>query len=109
MNFTDLVAYSLATYRGTKLVMDDEITAELREKAIDQLSTFAQENPRYAALAAKLEYLIGCPWCVSIWVGGALAIVRRVNPALGDLLALLLATSALTGLLKSNEYRLGVE
>lgn len=104
-----LVTYALATYRGTRLVMDDEITRDAREAALSALAAVKRENPELADIVDKVEYLIGCPWCVSVWVAGALLLLRKVAPNAADLVAGVLALSATTGLLKSNEYRLGVE
>lgn len=104
-----LVTYALATYRGTRLVMDDEILAEARETALNALDTVRDENPHLKDVADKLEYLIGCPWCVSVWVGGALLVLRHYAPKAADMVAGALALSAVTGIAKSNEYRLGVE
>ena len=84
---------AIATYRLTKLVIDDEITREAREWAYVNL----QKLP--APLANKVEYLLGCPWCVSIWAAGVLLAVRKINPDLADYLNTLLAASAVTGVI----------
>lgn len=90
---TTLAVDTLATYRLTKLVIDDEITREAREWA------YEQANRLPAPLASKVTYLLGCPWCVSIWAAGTLLLLRKVNPALADYLNTLLAASAVTGVL----------
>lgn len=76
----------LATYRLTKLVMDDEITQDLRMAIY---SKFPQNS--------KISYFIGCPWCVSIWAGAVIFTLRKVNPDGADIVSGLLAASAVTG------------
>jgi hypothetical protein len=76
----------LATYRLTKLVMDDEITQDLRMAIYTK---FPQNS--------KISYFIGCPWCVSIWAGAVIFTLRNVNPDGADIVSGLLAASAVTG------------
>lgn len=75
-----------ATYRLTKLVLDDKLTEELRIKIY-------QKFPR----DSKISYFIGCPWCVSVWAGAVIFTLRKVNPTGADIVSGLLAASAVTG------------
>lgn len=75
-----------ATYRLTKLVLDDKITEDLRAKIYEKF-------PR----DSKIAYFIGCPWCVSIWAGAVIFTLRKVNPEGADIVSGLLAASAATG------------
>lgn len=75
-----------ATYRLTKLVLDDRITEDLRNKIYEKF-------PR----DSKISYFIGCPWCVSIWAGAVIFTLRKVNPQGADVVSGLLAASAATG------------
>lgn len=90
---TDAIIDALATYRATKLVIDDEITADIRERAYQELERLPKKY------ATKLRYLLGCPWCVSIWAAGFLVALRLVAPNLAKYLNTLLAASAATGLI----------
>jgi hypothetical protein len=83
-----LIVDSLATFRLTKLVNDDEITADLRDKLLE----------RFHPDETKIGYLITCPWCVSIWAGGAVALARELAPRQWNVAASALAFSAITGL-----------
>jgi hypothetical protein len=83
-----LIVDALAVFRLTKLVNDDEITADLRDKILER---FHPED-------TKIGYLITCPWCVSIWAGGAVALARELAPRSWNVAASALAFSALTGL-----------
>lgn len=49
---------ALATYRLTKLILEDEITAPIRDRV---LSKFPPES-------TKIGYLLTCPWCVSMYM-----------------------------------------
>jgi hypothetical protein len=75
-----------ATYRLTKLVLDDRITEDLRY-AIQ--ARFPRDS--------KIAYFVGCPWCVSIWAGAVIFTLRKVNPTGADIVSGLLAASAVTG------------
>lgn len=89
MRALDLVVDTLASYRLTKLVKDDFITAPLRE---------AVEEHAGPPDRSKLAYLVHCPWCLSIYFGLGLSVARRWAPRSTDLVARGLAISALTGL-----------
>jgi hypothetical protein len=79
---------ALATYRLTRLVIEDEVTAPLRDAA------YARLKP-----GGKLAYLLSCPWCVSIWAGGALSVLRAASPRAANVVSTALAASAVTGVL----------
>jgi hypothetical protein len=87
-----LVVDALAVFRLTKLVNDDEITADLRDKLLER---FHPED-------TKIGYLITCPWCVSIYAGGAVALARELAPRPWGVAAQALAFSAITGLVAEN-------
>lgn len=89
---TDAVIDALATYRATKLVIDDEITADLRDKAYKEIKRLPKKT------ADKLQYLLTCPWCVSIWAAAFLVALRLIAPNLATYLNTLLAASAVTGI-----------
>lgn len=77
-----------ATYRLTKLVLDDKLTEDIR-------FAIYQRFPK----DSKITYFIGCPWCVSVWAGLVIFTLRKVNPAGADIVSGLLAASAVTGVI----------
>jgi hypothetical protein len=91
-----LLVDALAVYRGTKLVIDDKLTEDLRARVTARFGD-ADES--------KVGYLITCPWCVSIYLGGALSVARIVAPSSKtvDAVATALALSAITGVLYERE------
>ena len=80
---TDIVA----TYRLTKLIMEDRITEDLRNAVYERF-------PR----DSKTAYLLSCPWCVSVWAGAGVFALRRISPQTADVVSGLLAASAVTGI-----------
>jgi hypothetical protein len=61
----DLVVDALATSRLTRLVVDDELTEPIRE--------YIWKN--HSPEDTKLGYFVTCPFCVSIWAGGVVALI----------------------------------
>jgi hypothetical protein len=80
---TDIVA----TYRLTKLVMEDKITEDFRSYVYEKF-------PR----GSKVSYFIGCPWCVSVWAALVIFAIRRIDPEIADTVSGILTASALTGI-----------
>lgn len=60
-----VAALILATYRLTRLVTSDEVP-------------FGAVRRKIEGSGSKLEYLMSCPFCVSVWVGGFLAVGQGV-------------------------------
>lgn len=75
-----------AVYRLTKLVMEDRITEDLRNLIY---SKFPRDS--------KISYLLGCPWCISIWAGAVIFTLRKVSPETANIVSGMLAASAVTG------------
>lgn len=76
----------VATYRLTKLVMEDKIAEDFRDYIYEKF-------PR----DSKISYFIGCPWCVSIWAAAVIVVVRKLSPEAADAVSTILAASAATG------------
>jgi len=98
----------LATTRLTALITQDEITQPIRDK----VEAFATQNPNSPLHTLKLDYLVSCSRCVSIYAAGttlALYAFRPTRP-LVKLLALsqaaILALQALEALENHNAPQL---
>lgn len=65
MSPLDLVIDILATQRVTRLVVDDELTSPVRE--------YIWKN--HPPDETRLGYFVTCPFCVSIWAGGLVALM----------------------------------
>lgn len=86
-----LAVDALATFRITRLVVEDEITSPIREAVWK----------RYDVSDTKLGYFLTCPWCVSIWVGAGVVAAHHVAPSVWKPVARTLAASAVTGMIAS--------
>lgn len=111
----DLAIDALAVYRLTKLVVDDELTIELRDAAVcfayasDTGAPSRRPESNHPGAWAemvtddpdppKLATLVTCPWCAGVWVAFAVVAARRIVPRLWAPMAKALAMSATTGLL----------
>lgn len=84
----DNVVDALAVHRLTKLVIDDELTAPLREKVFTRFGGPDE---------SKVSYAVTCPWCSSMWVAFGVVAVRALVPKAWRPLAYALAYSSLTG------------
>jgi hypothetical protein len=87
-----LLVIALAVVRLTGLVVEDDITEPIREWVLDRVPE-----------DGKLAYLLTCPWCVSIYLGTAAALLawwHSSNPAV-MLPAMALAFSQVAGMTAS--------
>jgi hypothetical protein len=90
----NLLISALATYRLTKLVIEDKILEGPRE------SIFAHYgDPK----VSRVSYLISCPYCVSMYAGLAVSLGDTVFPRTTKILTRALAFSAITGMLAERE------
>lgn len=80
-----------ATHRLTRLVTQDYLTEDIRHWL-------------QARLPEKGAYLIGCPWCSSMWLGGAVATANVLAPRsrLVQTVTLALAASTVAGLVATH-------
>jgi hypothetical protein len=79
---------SLATYRISRLVVEDEISAPIRN-AIWK---------KYPPEKSKIGYLLTCYWCSSIYAASALEISRIIAPKTTRVVETALAASAVAGI-----------
>lgn len=87
MTVAELAIRGLATYRLSRLVVEDEITEPLREK-------IWKKHPP----TTRLGYLITCYWCSSIYAASALEISRIIAPKTTQRVETVLALSAVAGI-----------
>jgi hypothetical protein len=72
VNGVELALDVLATERLTRLVVDDEITADIREWV------WKKHSPE----ETKIGYLLTCPFCASVWAGAVVALMST-SPSTG--------------------------
>lgn len=67
----DVVLDGLAAARLTQLLIADKVTDRPRAAIISCAKRALPGRP-----AEHIEYLAGCPWCVGMYVGAAVTLVR---------------------------------
>jgi len=92
-NFLDLAIAGLAVYRLTRLIVKDEVLSSLRNKVWN----------RFPPEKSSFGYLLTCPWCISIWAASLIQISRIIVPDATRGVEIVLALSALAGLLTAHE------
>lgn len=63
------VVGSFACFRLSQLITGDKLTEGPRDWLILKLTLKPEGGLRKSGFRAKLAYLVGCPFCVGIWVG----------------------------------------
>jgi hypothetical protein len=94
-NFFELLVAGLATYRIARLVVRDEIFSRPRNAIWKK---FPPEKSQFG-------YLFTCMWCTSIWVASLLEISRIIIPNIIHPVEVVLALSAIAGLLAAYEEK----
>lgn len=94
-NFFELLLAGLATYRIARLVVRDEIFSRPRNAIWKK---FPPEKSQFG-------YLFTCMWCTSIWVASLLEISRIIIPNIVHPVEVVLALSAIAGLLAAYEEK----
>lgn len=83
------VILALATFRLTRLITTDTIFDPIREKIWN----------KFPPNRINIGYLITCDWCTSIWVAPLVVIAYLLAPQVVFVVSLVLATSAVVGIL----------
>lgn len=91
----DFVILCLATYRISRLIVEDHIFAKLRDRFWN----------RFPPETTLIGYWSTCIWCVSIWVGLALVIWYMISADVVRLFGAVFALSAIAGLLTAYENK----
>lgn len=107
-----VVLLSLVTHRATRLVTTDTIFDRPRDAVrwfFEGRYLRRQSEERQRELGesddwhSKLAYFVGCPWCVSLWVGGFVTLATMLVVDVPYPWLVWPATSSITGLLASWE------
>jgi hypothetical protein len=101
----DLVLMSVATYKLSRLIAKDRITGFFRApftrfKGPSARPSEVSEEPRGEGLQRAVGELLVCPYCLSQWVGTALAGVYLREPRLARAVAALFTIVAGSDLLQ---------
>lgn len=83
---SNLVIDTLAAYRLTKLITEDEITADARQVILDKLDRSGRD---------KLVYLLTCPVCISVYTTAGTTAFRYLFPKTAKVVNSALAGAAI--------------
>lgn len=86
----NFVVLALAAFRLTHIITTDVIADSFRQWV------WSKYDP-----STKVGYLITCNWCTGFWVSAVLVVGASVLPQLTFVVSLVLAISALVGLLSA--------
>ncbi len=87
ITITELIVLALATYRLCRLIIEDAVTERLRT------AIWSRQNA-----SQGIGYLITCYWCTGFWVASLLVLMFIIVPVPTMAAALVLALSALAGI-----------
>lgn len=114
MTWLLLVLLTFASFRLTRLVVHDKITAFLRRPFIDEITIEEEGGPvTYSKIKGKgIQYFIGellsCTWCSGMWCTALLLLVYILFPIVGELIIILLSIAGAAGLMESIVNRLSL-
>lgn len=90
ISLVSLVILALASWRGTRFFLEDTLFSPVRNQI------WAKFPPE----TTKLGYLFTCPWCLGFWVSAILTVIFVIGGSIGYVIVLILAVSAVVGLLQ---------
>ncbi|MES9681325.1 hypothetical protein CN514_08685 [Bacillus sp. AFS001701] len=104
----------LASFRLTRLVVHDKITAFLRRPFIDEITLEENGMPvTYTKIKGNgIQYFFGellsCTWCSGIWCTAFLLLIYVFFPHVGEFIIVLLAIAGAAGVIETIVNRLNM-
>jgi hypothetical protein len=81
----DVLLLGVATYKAARLISKDKITSFVRAPFTRRKEAAGPgqvtDEPRGQGLRRSVGELVACPFCLSVWVGGALVCGYVASPA----------------------------
>jgi hypothetical protein len=102
-----LILFIFASFRLTRLIVHDKITAFIRRPFIDEIVVMEEGIPvTYTKIKGDgLQHFIGellsCTWCTGVWSSAFLILIYVLFPSIGEILILLLAIAGAAGVVES--------
>lgn len=107
-SWLELVVYSFAVYRLTRLIVSDSITSSFRNIFHEEVVEVNEQGEKETYLLIKgtgvkawFGELISCYWCTGIWSAGILLAIHFFLPVLGEWLLAILALAGIAALLET--------
>lgn len=82
ITFLEFIILALATFRLTRLVVYDKITAFFREQFYDVVELKTKKRLEKPAKGPRrtLADLISCPWCIGLWAAAFVVFFYYLTP-----------------------------
>ncbi|WP_050614349.1 DUF1360 domain-containing protein [Bacillus testis] len=112
-NALDFILLSLASFRLTRLIVYDKITAFIRKPFFEEVEEKNEQGemetyivPRQSGLRGWIGQLLDCYWCTGMWIAFFIVAVYYLIPYWSGPLVAVLAVAGLAALLESVVQRL---
>lgn len=105
MSIIEFVVLSLATWRLSSLLIEEEGPFEILEKLRHRLGVRWDETSTHVHGQNELATTLTCLWCTSLWAALAWAIFWLLAPRIAFVVALPLALTALPAVLHGRGVR----
>lgn len=106
-SFFNLILVVLATFRLTRLIVFDKITAFLRYPFHETIEEVNSEGvielyivPKGTGLRKWIGELLSCYWCTGIWCSGLILISMTFFPSITTIIVYLLAIAGAAGIIE---------
>ena len=97
----DLVTLGLATFKASRTLSHDKVTAFVRAPFVKGEAYEGGEEPVEGGMEQALGELVTCSRCVGTWAAGALAGVQVLAPRFGRILTWSLGAAAVNDFLQA--------
>lgn len=105
-DFLVVILIWMSTYRITRLIVSDTIIKKTRIRV--QWWFESHYEKKYGGTDddnwnSKIAYLLGCPWCMSIWVGAIVTLITDITAGVPLPVLTAIAASGVAGYLSTRE------
>lgn len=115
MNWTEIILIGLATFRLTRLIVYDKITAFLRAPFFDEVEEKSNEGeievylvPKQKGIRKWIGELLDCYWCTGVWVSLLLVMGNYYFSKILEPIVLIFAIAAIAAIIETiTQYLLG--
>jgi hypothetical protein len=108
ITFLNLLLFSLASFRLTRLIVFDKITEFIRDPFFDEMVEENEDGeievyylPKKTGIKKFIGELLSCYWCTGIWASAGIVGLFLLNPAFSTPIILILAVAGLASILES--------
>ena len=103
MRFTDLALIALSSYKLSRLITKEDVTAFVRAPVTEDPEG---QQPKPHGMARVLGELVTCPYCIGLWVSSGLAYGHVVFPRETRFFTTIFGTYAVSDFLHAGFVRL---